>query len=76
MAVSLGGLEIVEASRDRISMVTDANLPALARQINSVLDRYEAKRTAAVGRSGDELGNRGPIKGFCRPSTRSFNPSF
>jgi thioesterase domain-containing protein len=50
------GLEIVEASGDHISMVTDANLPALARQINSVLDRYEAEQTAAVGRSGDETG--------------------
>jgi hypothetical protein len=32
--------EIVQAAGDHGSMVLDENLPALARQINSVLDRY------------------------------------
>lgn len=46
------GLEIVQAAGDHRSMVADENLPALARQISSVLARYENGRN--LGRSGDE----------------------
>ena len=48
------GLEIVQASGDHWSMVGDENLPALARQINSVLDRYETEHNAGAVRSADE----------------------
>ena len=49
------GLEIVQATGDHLSMVVDENLPALARQINSVLDRYETEHNVGVVRSGDEM---------------------
>ncbi len=48
------GLEIVQAAGDHSSMVVDENLRALARQINSALDRYEAEHNLGVVRSGDE----------------------
>ena len=59
-------------------MVIDKNLRALARQINSVLDRYQSehnvgladpltKRTLAA-----RLGNRSPTKSFRGPNTRSI----
>ena len=48
------GLEVVQASGDHWSMVGDANLPALARQINSVLDQYEAEHNADTVKTDDE----------------------
>ena len=48
------GLEIVQAAGDHSSMVVDENIRALARQINSVLDRYETEHNLGVVRSGDE----------------------
>ena len=48
------GLEIVQVTGDHRSMVVDENLRALARQINSVLDRYEIEHNAGMARSGDE----------------------
>jgi hypothetical protein len=50
------GLEIVQAAGDHRSMMVDENLPALAGQINSVLDRHENERNLGVVRSGDETG--------------------
>jgi amino acid adenylation domain-containing protein len=54
------GLEIVEAVGDHVSMVNDENLPALARQINLVLNRYETDRSVGVVSSGDESDAGGP----------------
>ena len=48
------GLEIVQAAGDHFSMVVDENLPALARQINSVLDRYETEHNLGVVRPDDQ----------------------
>ena len=48
------GLEIVQASGDHGSMVHDENIVGLARQINSVLNRYEIDHNLGVLRSGDE----------------------
>ena len=48
------GFESVQASGDHSSIVHDENLPALARQINSVLDRYETKHNVGVVATGDE----------------------
>jgi amino acid adenylation domain-containing protein len=48
------GLEIVQAAGGHNSMMVDENLPALARQINSVLDRHENERNLRVVGSGDE----------------------
>ena len=48
------GLEIVQASGDHGSMVHDENIVGLARQIDSVLDRYEIDHILGVLRSGDE----------------------
>jgi amino acid adenylation domain-containing protein len=42
--------KIVQAAGDHSSMVLDENLPALARQINSVLDRYEAEHAVGMTR--------------------------
>lgn len=51
------GLEIVQAAGDHISMVSDENIAGLARQISSVIDRYEVELKLSVGtvRSGDEI---------------------
>ena len=49
------GLEIVQATGDHVSMVSDENAAAFGRQINTVLDRYDlVKETdgrSVVGRS-------------------------
>ena len=51
------GLDIVETSGDHVSMVGNENIGGLARQINSVLARYETKRDWGLG-ANDETGAR------------------
>jgi thioesterase domain-containing protein len=49
------GLEIIEVKGDHMSLVRDErNVAALALQINSVLDRYEAERAVGMTRPKDK----------------------
>ena len=48
------GLEIIQASGDHASVVSNENIAGLARQISSVLNRYETEHKGGVVRSGDE----------------------
>jgi hypothetical protein len=48
------GLEIVQTAGDHHSMVTEENAVLLARQMNLILDRYEAVQNARGGAVVDE----------------------
>jgi hypothetical protein len=67
-----------QISGDHHSMVGDENIARLAPQINSVLDRLRANITLGwLGLMPERtlsapLGNRGLMKSFRRPNTRSF----
>jgi amino acid adenylation domain-containing protein len=52
------GLEIVQVSGDHVSMVSSENIVGLAREINCVLDRYEAKRDQGAGGAGEGIARR------------------
>jgi hypothetical protein len=53
------GLEIFQTTGDHHSMVTEEHAAELARQMNLILDRYEAARAEAMGALGNRMDQRG-----------------
>jgi thioesterase domain-containing protein len=53
------GLEVVRTTGDHISMLSDEHTPVLARQMNLILDRYEAARAETTDAPGNNMDHRG-----------------
>ena len=53
------GLEVVRTTGDHISMLNDEHTPMLARQMNLILDRYEAARAETMDAPGNDTDHRG-----------------